>query len=404
MDSDPGALALLEYGADQGEGVAAQFLEFVQGQRPTPTVIFQSAALHELYLEAALARLSELPDDHFHVQAFWLVALAEGITGEPPDLLVELVGRIDPAVVPDFDEGCALFARFVRWGLADVVLRFAADDVFGRRFVAVLLPAVAGTNPVFCLRLVMAVMRFRNAPRILLEYDALAWIQAAIEEEQWDVAGQAALRIAWPPMLLADRAPIAGEFARALEETDDEAGRTGIALTLLPFIVAGVWKPTENVIRIVKYLLQADDTAQAARALAVAVVAAQDPVTAARFAGLDEIELIYRFLKSGAPPHFIYTAIRFFLALAPFLSLEADDGTIADAVAGIVEVGLESGDRPRIALVALQALNAVPRETDWNGLIKQAGLEKLTAFVAERFAADAAVVEASDALQLRFRK
>jgi hypothetical protein len=158
------------------------------------------------------------------------------------------------------------------------------------------------------------------------------------------------------------------------------------------------------VLQALSYVLQAENVTEAARGLALAAALAQSSAVAKVLAKDDSLDIVARFLKSRAPAHFLYTAARLFVAIAPFLRLEGDDTPIREAVAAVVDAATTHQDQPRLVTLAIHGIALLPRSNEWEALINEAGLPALSEFVANKFAQDQAIKEIHPLIEARVRK
>jgi hypothetical protein len=158
------------------------------------------------------------------------------------------------------------------------------------------------------------------------------------------------------------------------------------------------------VVETVAILLQSDEPVDVARALVLGLAIGQRKELADGLADPYNVDAACRFLRSDdAPPHILYTALRFVLAVAPHLKLNPESAPIiGDAVEDIVEVALKHQENTRLFAVAAQVLIVIPRSAAWNALLQQRGLRRFVECARSFRAADATIVGLVPALAGRF--
>jgi hypothetical protein len=177
---------------------------------------------------------------------------------------------------------------------------------------------------------------------------------------------------------------------RLLKEEQAPAKKSAVCLCLLPFAFHSNYVPGDEVIGLVTALLQSDDPTDVARALVFALVIAQNAEVAQKLTDPLNLEAACRFLRSDAPPHFLYTAVRFFLSIAPFLTLsEETEPVIEDAVATLLELSLRNQENARILLVIAQTFVLLPKGERWIQVLDRCEVQKFISFASLNYATDA---------------
>jgi hypothetical protein len=298
------------------------------------------------------------------------------------------VGRIDPTQQHDFDKTCIVFKKLVEWRISDVVLTFARQPPFCERFLVTLVPLVARQHPIFCLKLALLALRFKGSTPLLLRNDLLTIILTCVQEHEYELAAEVALKVRFPRDMLMQNLAIADALGQELEVVARNLGDVScVLLTMVPFAMAGNWLPNMRVVQMASHLLQSDDTTQVARALTLAVGIAQNRTVARALADAQNLEAVCRFFNGSAPSHFLYTAVAFLQSLAPFLRLSTSTTyIIRDTVTGAPDLAERNAANPRLVLVIMQPLACLPRGAQWSLLLNECGLSKLVSFTLSTFA------------------
>jgi serine/threonine protein kinase len=404
IPDDRTASALLSFGARQDSEITARVVAMVGAAMPQSRLFFDQAKLHSQYFQKALSIIETFSDERLRAEGNLIVKLAESSTEESSLQIKSLVSRIDPTQQQDFDKTCIVFRKLVEWRVSDLVLTFARHPPFCERFLVTLIPLVARQHPVFCLKLALLALRFKGSTPLLLRNDLLAIILACVQEHEYELAAEVALKVRFPRDMLMQNLAIADALGQELEVARNLGDASCVLLTMVPFAMAGNWHPNIRVVQMDSHLLQSDDRTQVARALTLAVGIAQNRTVARSFADAQNLDTVYRFFNSSAPPHFLYTAVRFLQSVAPFLRLSTSTtDVVRDAVTGAADLALKNAENPRLVLVIMQALACLPRGAQWSLLLNECGLSKLVRFTRSRFAGSREIMEITRLLQSRCR-
>jgi hypothetical protein len=378
------AVALLAFGARHPPEIASEVGRLVSAAFPDRPLLVEHAHMSVQYLMQALSALQGLPPAVLVERCGLVLRLSDGAPPDARPLIGALVGRIDPMEHDGFDPQCVLFGRLVEWGFSDAVLRFAAHPTYCDRFVRTLFPMISA-NPVLCLRLALAALRFRETADALPPAPLLRMIYAAVQKKEFELAAQISMRIDFPVSVLQTQVSLPALLAKELEAAAAPADRSAICLTMLPYALHRVWTPRADVAFTVAQLLQtATDQAHVARALTLCTALAQSSDLATAFAEEANVEVAMRFLGEKVPPHFVYVAVRFLMAIAPFLRSSIVNERI---IAELVATASRMITHPRIVLVIAQALLLLPAGAAWDAALVRSGAGAIAGLV-ERACAD----------------
>jgi hypothetical protein len=156
-----------------------------------------------------------------------------------------------------------------------------------------------------------------------------------------------------------------------VSETSDIEGKSFLFLALVPFAINSTFRATSALLGEISIVFGSTDLNCRARALALAAALAQTPKAAATLADQTNIRAAKTFLH-GAPDHFVYTALRFLLAVAPFLPPEQE---ARDAIDATMDLVLASHNAARITLIATQFLASLPRIPAWDVILADSEIE-----------------------------
>jgi serine/threonine protein kinase len=404
IPDDMTASVLLEFGARQDADITTRVVAMVDAAVPQSHLFFDYAHLHSQYFQKALSIIETFSDERLRDEANLIVKLAESSTEESSHQIKSLVSRIDPTQQHNFDKTCVVFKKLVEWRLSEIVLTFACHPPFCERFLVTLVPLVARQHPCFCLKLVLLALRFKGSTPLLLQNDLLTIILMCVQEHEYELAAEVALKVNFPREMLTQNHAIADALSEELDGIRNLGDASCVLLTMVPFAMAGNWLPNLRVVQMASHLLQSDDTTQVARALILAVGIAQNRTISKSLADAQNLEIVCRFFNSSAPLHFLYTAVRFLQSLAPFLRLSTSTtDVVRDAVTGAADLALKNAENPRLVLMVMQALACLPRGAQWSLLLNECGLSKLVSFTRSKFAGTPDIMEITRLLQSRCR-
>jgi hypothetical protein len=364
------AVSLLAFGAKQAAAVAGEVADLVRHAFPNSPLLFDHASLSPQYLLHALSGLQQMPPVRLLERADLIIRVSDGASPDARVLIDAIVAKFDPIVHQNFDEKCELFGRLVEWGFANSVLRFAKHKAYCTRFLETLLPRLPA-HPVFCLKLAHAALRFPEMADLLPVDTLLRMIHGCVQKREFELAAQISVRVEFSHGAVHGHASIPALLARELEAAQAPADRAALCLTLLPYALHGAWTPRRETIFTIALLMQtAPSRTDVGRALVLCAAAAQNGEAAAALAEEPNIEVGLSFLTQDVQPHFVYVAVRFLMAIAPFVRI----GKIADRlIVALVAVAARAIQQPRIVVVVAQALLMLPAGPQWDIALTRGG-------------------------------
>jgi serine/threonine protein kinase len=395
IDNDELVKTLLAFGARQTEAIANLLVDLFIDAKANMNYLFDTAHDSAVYSLRALDLLTELSDEDLIINSETICRFATAVVAEERPLFKSIIDRVPVRVTAQFDGNCVAAARLVEWGYDDSVLRFAKMVPYCRRLIVTLFPVFRGRNPTFILKLIIQAAKLPPLQSLLARINLPRIIEVVAAAGDYDVAASAASGIEIPQEMLDANSGVCKTLERLLKEAPAAAAQSAVCLCLLPFAFHSNYVPGDEVIGLVTALLQSDDPTDIARALVFAVVIAQNTQIAQKLADPLNLEAACRFLRSEAPAHFLYVAVRFFLSIAPFLILSEETlPVIEDAVTNILELALRSQDNAKIMLVITQTLVLLPKAEGWIQMLDRCEIQKFVSFATLNYAADANIMAA----------
>ncbi|OHS97094.1 hypothetical protein TRFO_09657 [Tritrichomonas foetus] len=385
---------LLDTAANQTPAIAEKAARASIAALPNSTAIFDHAKKNPKYHAIALEHIKSLDNESLNRLNKKIVMFADGATPQVIEELNSLVLRLDVSNT-DFDPNCLLFKVLATSGYINTISKFAANNIYCKRFVQILMPNLIKEKPEIALTIALNAKKFPNLNQDLRPYNIPKLITDCVAAQHYEIAYQAAAKIKFGKDELTKNFDQANELVRMLNETkNDEVIASCILLTLIPYALYADWAEKVTVPETTSQMMQSDTTIVASRALAFAAAMTQSPIMARIMATPLNLAAASRFFDSGNIP-FIYIAVRFFAAIAPYMKV---GDQVEEAVTKEIELANEYSDNVRLVIIIIQSFLLIPK-TEWGTLMTKLPIQDFITKMESRFSANPDVMGPLGALR-----
>jgi hypothetical protein len=400
VDTQDLVRTLLAFGAKQSEAIANLIVDLLIEARAKLSPLLEVAGESPVYYIRALDRLPEFTEEELLKSSEAIKKFAAVIGEDDHAIFVANINRIPVSQSAEFDRDCSVLTLLIQSGYEDAALRFTQALPYCQRLITNLFLILRQQNPTVLLKLVIQAAKLPPLQPLIRRINVLRMIEVVALAGNFAVAATAAAAVDFPKEMLDQHMSVCETLQGLFDKASALPQKSALCMCLLPFALHTSYVPPESVVEPVTWLLQSDDPTDVARALVFGVVIMQHQAVLERLAHPYNLEAAVRFLRSDAPAHFLYTAARFFLSIAPFLVLnEQTTLLIEDAVRSAINVALRSQDNARLVLIIAQIFLFLPKSEAWIALFNRCDLQKFLCFAAINFATQSKIMEAVQAFR-----
>jgi hypothetical protein len=403
IDNDSVAGVFLEFGATQAPPIPDQIVDAVTAALPQSLILFTFVSRNPTYSLRALQILQSWEDAQISKNCKLLQSFTDAATPESHDLIDAIVSRVDKTEV-EFDENCSLFAKLVEWGKVDTVLSFGANPIFCRRFLTVLVPLIAPTNPPIALKVLLLALKFKSLVELIFKSDLIQILLNCVDASEFELVSHVATTLQFPTPFLKSKSAQATKLVELIETSPNPAAKSCFCLILAPFVSQRAFATTEKFGKLVSNLLTSDNETLLTSAMVLAAVLVQSREMARSMATNESLQAAIRAFGISNPA-LALSAAQFLGGIAPQMKPDPEgEPIVKQVVAAAVEVAAKYGENPKLLLAVAQSIATFPRGDKWDELLAAGGVGRLVELTGSSQGGSAAMADYTKMLKRRLKQ